>query len=65
MKFAEIFFILNTDDYWVTVDGDIDTTVHIEGSTKEAVHALMKFFEYTVERITPIHNAVEIDLISK
>lgn len=64
MKFEDIYFLLNTDDYWVTVDEDINSTVHIVGSTKECVLAMMKYMGYTVKRITPVNNAVEIDLAS-
>ena len=65
MKFREIVLLLNTDEFWITVDGDIETTVHLEGRTMEIYEELGKFLKYTVERITPIHNAVEIDLSSK
>ena len=64
MKFEDIYFLLNTDDYWITVDGDINSTVHIVGNTKECVHAMMMYMGYTVERITPIYNGVEVDLVS-
>lgn len=63
MKFIDIVLLLNTDDYWITVDDDIETTVHIEGNTKECFHAMKKFFSYTVKRITPVNNSIEIDLV--
>lgn len=65
MKFREIVLLLNTDDFWITVDEDIETTVHLEGNTKETYKELGKFLAYTVKRITPVDNGIEIDLSSK
>ena len=62
MKFREIVLLLNTDDFWITIDEDIETTVHIEGSTKETYQALGKFLAYTVKRITPVNNGIELIL---
>lgn len=64
MKFREIVCLLNTDDVWITVDGDVENTVHIVGNTLEACKELGKFLRYTVERITPVNNSIEIDLRS-
>lgn len=65
MKFADIVLLFNTDEFWITVDGDVETTVHITGTEKEIYHALGKFINYTVERITPVNHGIEIDLCSK
>lgn len=65
MKFIDIVLLLNTDDYWITIDDDIETTVHIEGNTQGSFHAMKQFFGYTVKRITPVNNSIEIDLCSK
>lgn len=65
MKFADIILLLNTDDYWITIDGNIETTVHIEGSSRETMKELGKYIRFEVERITPVNHGIEIDLISK
>lgn len=65
MKFSEIVLMLNTDEFWITVDNDIETTVHITGTAQEIYHALAKFIKYTVVRITPVNFGLEIDLSSK
>lgn len=65
MKFADIVLLLNTDDFWITVDDDVENTVHIEGNTKETYEALGVFIRHTVKRITPVNNGIEIDLCSK
>ena len=65
MKFSEIILLLNTDNFWITVDDDSENTIHLEGQTKETYIKLVDFCKYTVERITPINNGLEIDLRSK
>lgn len=62
MKFREIVWLLNTDDFWITVNGDIETTEHIEGTAQGSFHAIRKYFDYIVDRITPVDNGIEIDL---
>lgn len=64
MKFREIVCLLNTDDVWITVDGDVENTVHIVGNTLEACKELGKYLKCTVERITPVNNGIEVDLVS-
>lgn len=65
MKFIDIVLLLNTDDLWITVDDDIETTIHIEGAEEGSWYAMRQFFCYTVKRITPVGNSLEIDLSSK
>ena len=65
MKFSEIWFLLNTDDFWITVDDNIETTVHIEGTAEGSFKEVAAFFNCTVKRITPVSNGLEIDLESK
>ena len=65
MKFSELWLLLNTDDFWITIDDDIETTVHIEGTAEGSFREMAAFLSYTVKRITPVSSGIEIDLSSK
>lgn len=64
MKFENLFYLIVTDDWWITLNDDISTTEHIEGTAAECWDALNKYAACTVTRITPVTNGIEIDLKS-
>jgi hypothetical protein len=64
MKLRDIIFLIDTDDFWITLDGNIEGTEHIEGTAEYSFRAMQKYFDCTVARMVPVANAIEIELKS-
>jgi len=59
MTLKEIIFKIETDDFVIVHEGQIE---EINGLKKGSFGALKKYFGYNVEKIVPLNNSVEITL---
>ena len=64
MKLKDIIWLIDTDDFWITLDGNVEGTEHIMGTAEGSYQAMRKYFDCTVKRIVPTNNAIEIQLES-
>ena len=62
MKLRDIIWLLNTDDFWISVNDDPNSIEHITSEDEGSFRAMRKYFDCTVKRITPVGNGVDIDL---
>lgn len=59
MTLREIIKLISTDEYIIVLGDEWEEIHAYEKGSFKAIH---KYFDYTVEKIIPLHNSVEIRL---